>query len=196
MEYNTRETIVYGGAFNPPTKAHQAILQACIDYAEPRHADVWLLPSASRRDKEIQTTSERRLELCDALVGDVMKRMVDVSVNRMELDRQGMTETRETVRELSATYPDRSFTWVYGSDAVESMPSWRGGEWLRDNLSMLVIDRPGILLETLGANAVRLSVYTDDVSSTEVRRRLHDGEVCDDLVSPGVASLLARSVVS
>jgi|GEM_PF-3241881 len=41
----TKNTIIYGGAFNPPTRAHQAILQACIDYAEQLSVDaeVWLM---------------------------------------------------------------------------------------------------------------------------------------------------------
>ena len=34
-----KETIIYGGAFNPPTLAHKAILDASADYAQTRQAD-------------------------------------------------------------------------------------------------------------------------------------------------------------
>lgn len=99
-EFEQRETVIYRGAFNPPTRAHQAIVQACVDYAEPRNADVWLLPSASRADKQIEVGRERRIELCEALLSDVMRRTVDVHVELMELDRGLQTETYDTVREL------------------------------------------------------------------------------------------------
>ena len=187
-----RETIIYGGAFNPPTRAHQAILQGCIDYAEPRHADVWLLPSASRRDKSIDVSRERRIELCAALVQDCLRRTVMVGVNPLELDRDVPTETYDTVRELENRYPERTFTWVFGADSVATMREWNHGEWLRENLDMLVIDRPGYETVELGARATRLCVQTSELSSTELRRRIDTGEDYDELVGPAVGALLAR----
>lgn len=196
MEHIPTETIIYGGAFNPPTLAHQAILQACIDYAEPRAADVWLLPSASRKDKVIDVLPERRLELCDALLEDVMSRTVAVTVNTAELDREMPTETYETVRTLSAAYPERSFVWVFGSDSVASMPSWGHGECLKDSLAMLVVDRPGSPQIQLGVNAAWLTANTPIISSTEVRRRMGAGESYRELVGARVGVVLARTVVS
>ncbi len=80
-----KETVLFGGAFNPPTRAHEAILQACVEYAEPRAADVWVVPSASRADKTIETSRELRLEYCQALTRDVLRRTVQIDVQMMEL---------------------------------------------------------------------------------------------------------------
>ncbi len=189
-EIRPRETIIYGGAFNPPTRAHQAILQGCIDYAEPRDADVWLLPSASRRDKTIDVDRAYRIALCTALVQDCLRRTVTVDVSTRELDRDKVTETYDTVRELADTYTDRTFTWVFGSDSVATMREWSHGEWLFDNLAMLVVDRPGTESIEIGARAMRLSVRQVDTSSTELRARLAAGAAYDDLVSPAVGKLL------
>ena len=185
-----RETIIYGGAFNPPTRAHQAILQGCIDYAEPRDADVWLLPSASRHDKSIDVLRERRLALCDALIQDVLRRTVAVDVSATELDRPQPTETYDTVRELQDEYPNRRFTWVFGADSVATMREWNHGEWLLENLDMLVVERPGYELCQLGTRAVRLAVDTGDVSSTELRRRMALGIDYTNIVGPSVGALL------
>lgn len=190
-----KETIIYGGAFYPPTRAHQAILQACVDYADTRDADIWLLPSASRIDKDIQASVERRLELCDALRRDVMNRTVHVDICRTELDRSLPTETFDTVREFTDQYPERSFTWVFGSDAVATMLSWNHGEWLYDHLPMLVVSRPDVPPVILGKKAVWLRVETGDVSSTEVRRRITAGEDYSELVSGRVAALLSGTMV-
>lgn len=190
-----KETIIYGGAFYPPTRAHQAILQACIDYAEPRGADVWLLPSASREDKTIDAQRERRLQLCEALCQDVVRRTVTVAVNTLELDRDKPTETYDTVCELAATNMDREFTWVFGSDSVATMQTWGHGDELYNDLSMLVVRRPGAASAQLGARAVWLPVETDEMSSTELRRRMAAGEDYSPLVGAHVEALLAAPML-
>ncbi len=194
-ERTFQETVVYGGAFNRPTLAHQAILQGCIDYAEPRGADVWLMPSASRVDKMINSERSERLEFCHALLRDVMNRTVRLGVETLELDRTGLTETYDTVRELEALYPNRPFTWVFGADSVASMDTWDHGLWLRENLSMLVINRPGTPLPELGPRAVELAVEAGNYSSTELRRRLAANEPYEDMVGPQVAQLIAAKNV-
>ena len=187
----SQETVIYGGAFNRPTLAHQAILQACVDYAEPRKADVWLLPSASRVDKAIEVERDERIAFCEALTRDVMSRTVSLAVETFELDRTELTETYDTVRELDARFPERTFTWVFGADSVASMDTWDHGRWLQNHLSMLVINRPGTPLPVLGPRAVELPVDAGNYSSTELRRRLATGEPYEDMVSPEVAHLIS-----
>ncbi len=191
-EKQPRQTIIYGGAFNPPTRAHQAILQACVDYAEPRQADVWLLPSASRKDKVIEGDRERRLVLCSALIQDVMRRTVEVDINTLELDRKGPTETYDTVRELENRFPGRQFSWVFGADSVATMKRWNHGSWLLERLTLLVVERPGYPVDPLGAHVVKLEVDTGDVSSTELRKRLREGRPYEDLVGSSVSAFLAQ----
>ena len=190
-----KETIIYGGAFYPPTRAHQAILQSCVDYADVHDADVWLLPSASRTGKYIHGSHEYRIQLCEALCCDVMQRTVRVSLCLSELQRTVPTETYDTVQEFAINYPDRTFTWVFGSDAIANMQSWNHGEWLYDNLPMLVVSRPDVPTVSLGVRAVWLKVETGDVSSTEVRRRLAAGEDYTSMVSENVAALLESAMV-
>lgn len=190
MNKEHTQTIVYGGAFNPPTNAHQAILQACIEYATPREGDVWLLPSASRVDKTIETPAANRIKLCEALAHDVVQRTARVRVDTTELFRSAPTETYDTVREFAGEYPDRDFTWVFGEDSLATMQAWRGGEWMYDNLSMLVVPRPGSRTMRLGRCARRLSIAPSSGSSTEVRERIAAGEAFDDLVGPEVYTLL------
>lgn len=187
---NYTETIVYGGAFNPPTKAHQTIVQECVNYAEVCGADVWLLPSASRADKAIETSRERRIELCRALTRDVITRTVNLDVETMELDRECLTETYDTVQELAALYPERHFTWVFGADSVATMRSWDHGDWLVDHLPMLVIGRPGTEFPELGPHAVPFEVDAGAYSSTELRRRMTAGEDFSDVVGPEVLRVL------
>ena len=189
-----QETVIYGGMFDPPTRAHQGIFQSCIDYAEPRGADVWLMPSGTRIDKENTVSRDRRIAYVQAMVAGVLNRTVAVGIETMELDRTRNTETIETVREMNARYPERSFTWVFGSDSVATMPTWGGGEWMMDNLSMLIVERPNYPIVELGKNAMRLQVATMTTSSTQVRERLQHNQPVGDLVIPEVERLLVPTM--
>lgn len=189
--FEQREVVVYGGAFNPPTRAHEQILQACVEYAGENNGDVWLLPSASRADKAIDVSIARRIALCEALSRDVVRNMVEVRVETSELTRGVQTETYDTVQEFAARYPDRHFRWVFGSDSVATMSEWQGGAWMQDNLSMLVVDRPGCEPIDVRENAVHLAVAPMDTSSTELRGRIARGEDYRTLVGHEVAQVLA-----
>jgi nicotinate-nucleotide adenylyltransferase len=187
-----KNTIIYGGAFNPPTLAHQAILQACIDYAEKPSvdADVWLMPSGDRTDKRIENSYANRLEMLRALTHDVVRRNVRVDIETMEIDQQERTETYETVLALQDKYPDRNMIWVFGSDSVNTMPEWDRGDWLVENLEMLVVERPGYPLKVMGRKAVELQVESIRTSSTEVRDRIDADESIEHLVPPSVLAHL------
>lgn len=186
------ETIVYGGAFNPPTLAHEAILQACVEYARPRGAEVWLLPSGDRLDKVIPSPRETRMAYLATMMADVQLDGVRMDILTTELDRTMSVETYDTAVELAEQYPDREMTWVFGADSTQTMASWKQGEWLLKNLHKLVIERPGSEINPEAQYATPLQVVTPEVSSTEVRRRLAIGEPISGLVSPSVEELLVR----
>lgn len=185
-----QETIIYGGAFNPPTLAHKAILEACVSYAETQKADVWVMPSGDRLDKSIATSRERRLAYVAAMIVSAEASYITPKVVTTELDRTIMVETYDTVKELEAGYPDRKFTFVFGADSTETMASWKNGEELLEELSMIVVERAGSIVNPMARHAVRLEVETPNVSSTQVRERLAAGMPVDDLVAGPVALLL------
>jgi nicotinate-nucleotide adenylyltransferase len=194
MEQMKRETIVYGGAFNPPTRAHALITKACIEYAREHDADVWILPSGNRLDKVIPTSRERRLSFIAAMLMDLDTHGVNTDIPTLELDREVPVETFDTVQELAELHPDRTMTWVFGADSTETMGEWKQGDWLLEQLPKLVIERAGCTINPLARQATLLTVHTPNVSSTEVRRRLIDHEPIEELVSPEVARLLVTAI--
>ena len=184
---NKIETVIYGGAFNPPTLAHLKILEACIAYAHANDAEVWVLPSGNRTDKQITVSRERRMQYLEALVNDAGG---GVLVQTFELDRQGAIETIDTVRELEQRYPERTFRFVFGADSTETMANWQDGHMLLETLPMLIVERVGSSINPKAIKVERLTVQTPPVSSTEVRQRLAAGAPVDHLVPPSVSALL------
>ena len=185
-----KKTIIYGGAFNPPTIAHEVILQACVDYAKKIDADLWIMPSGNRLDKQIIARRDMRVRYVNAMINDARKKDKVIEIITLELDRLRAVKTCDTVKELVGTYPNRSFIWVFGADSVETMPSWKNGQWLLNNLDMIVIERKGSKIVKPAKNIKILDVEVPNISSTELRRRLGTGEPIDNLVGKSVKRLL------
>jgi len=185
-----KKVIIYGGAFNPPTKAHHAILQALVDEAYKNDSEVWLVPSGERLDKTIGISIDARIVLCKALMNGIRNNKVVLKLMTFELLAETNTNTIESARYLENKYPNHTFTWVFGSDSIETMSTWPGGKRLFSTLKMLVIARPYSQLDRLPPRAKLLKTKAITTSSTEVRNRLKNGDTISHLTPKNVAILL------
>lgn len=190
---NKQKTIVFGGAFNPPTIAHEDILKECVDYAGRLGADVWLMPSNSRSDKRILVSLNRRIKYINAMIQDVDNMSVNIEINKHELQKQGLIKTIDTVMEFERLHPDRDFEWVFGSDSTQTMGDWEGGDWLLNNLETLIVMRPGSDINPQLRYVRKIYVQERDISSTELRRRIECGEAFEDMVGGAVRQVLNKN---
>jgi len=138
-----RKTIIFGGAFNPPTVAHEDILMECVNYANQVNADIWIMPSNNRSDKKISVSLSRRIKYIKAMINDIGITSVKIKICKHELGKDELIKTIDTVRDFEMLYPDREFEWVFGSDSTQTMGNWEDGEWLLGNLKMLIVMRLG-----------------------------------------------------
>lgn len=189
---------IYGGAFNPPTIAHQQITEQLIAYAGASDSGVIILPSGNRSDKTISTPIDMRLGFLEAMIADANPEQVPVLIEPMELYRGYEVQTFDTAQEMNLLYPQDELVWVFGSDSFNSMPEWDHGTWLIENLSILIIERPGC--------AVDLSLYSEQekisldgisgTSSTGLRQRISTGEDYSGIVGSRVHHVLQSSSLS
>lgn len=130
-----------------------------------------------------------------------------------ELEVDGPSFTSDTLDRLAAHgWRADDLFFIAGADAFRDVPLWRNYPAVIDRCHFIVVSRPGVpassLLDTLpdlagrmqtNANVVpgRPGIFlveasTAPVSSTDVRRRLADGQDVHDLVPPAVAAYIAR----
>lgn len=189
---------IYGGAFNPPTLAHQQITQHIVDYARKSNSGVVLLPSGNRSDKTINTPLETRLEYLKAMIDDVEKGSTPIRIETTELYRPRQIQTYETAIELQLKSPKDRLVWVFGSDSFNSMPEWENGDWLIENLPMLIIERPGYEIDkNLYTNQEKIIIQKiASTSSTELREKITNGNDYKNIVGSNVHRLLSQSRVT
>lgn len=187
------EIAVYGGTFNPPTIAHEAVIEACL--ARPDIDEVWVMPSGERADKQWQTTDEERLAMLGLLKQARFGNNERLQISTFELDMPDPTMTWFTARELSAQYPRDIFRFVFGADSYLDMPRWQRGHELQRTMNMLLVPRDGYELPPEDDRLVHLAVQVPcgEVSSTQVRHAMARGEVPQGVINPVVARFITQN---
>lgn len=185
------EIAIYGGAFNPPTRAHEAIAKACLELASID--EVWLMPSGDRMDKQFGLHDTDRCWMLDYMRDEVFDNNPRLKISRFEMDNfPRPTQTYKTVEGLTKRYPENNFQFVFGADSYAGMPNWQEGERLQRTLGMLIVPRAGIEVPTV-PNITMLEVpEASSISSTEIRNRAGAGLAIDGLVCQGVSNYIKQ----
>lgn len=185
-----KEIAVYGGTFDPPTRAHEAIMHACL--AQPEIDELWVMPSGVRTDKVGMSSDEVRMGLLRQLI-TVEFASCPVELTDFEMKLPRPTETYRTVSALRQTYPNYRFWYVFGADSIGSMPTWEYGSQLREELHILAVPRAGYELPPESERLRYLDIgeiAMAGISSSAVRQAMACGQPTDHLVSPVVAKQL------
>jgi nicotinate-nucleotide adenylyltransferase len=135
---------IYGGTFDP---VHYGHLRTALEIKEIFALDeVRLIPCSQPPHRETPLTSpEMRLAMLELAV----QNQPDLRVDRRELDRVGYSYMIDTLKSLQIKNPDRSLLLIIGTDAFEGLASWHQWQQLFDYAHILVITRPGYVLQEL-----------------------------------------------
>ena len=189
---------ILGGSFNPPHLAHlvcasEAAAQLSLDR-------VLLTPVAAPPHKEAEQDPgpQVRLELCRlAIAGDERLGVCD-----LEVVRGGPSYTVDTLRELHARTPEDHLTFIVGGDIALGLPSWHEPEAVLDLARLAVVERSGAGREEIAGRLAQhfgdaaAPVFFDmprlDISSSQIRRRVAQGDPIRYLVPDSVAEQIAR----
>lgn len=181
------EIVIFGGTFDPPTLAHEAIISSCLD--RPDMDEVWVMPSGSRADKPSMLSDCVRLEMLDEMHAESFDLHERLVITEFEMKLPRPTQTADTVEALNRDCPEDNFWFVFGADSYKDMPAWKAGEELRRDLNMLIVPRAGIDMPPEGGNIRHLKV-DQPISSTIVREAILANKPIDGFVSSAIARYL------
>lgn len=124
----------------------------------------------------------------------------ELHVSPRELERGSVSYTVDTLQELRAEYADATLDWIIGDDNLAKLLEWKSLDTIFSLANFAVLSRGGQAVLPILASRVRKSsersthgsiVFAENpmvpVSSTEIRRRIGDGEPIDDLVPSRVS---------
>jgi nicotinate-nucleotide adenylyltransferase len=158
---------LFGTSADPPTLAHQQIMQWLSDRF-PLVA-VW---AADNPDKVHGATLGQRAAMLELLVADLDDPQVQVY---QELSHRYTVKTLNFARQR---WPTAEFSLVIGGDLVAQIDRWQGGPELIRQVELLVVPRPGW-----------------SISSADIQRLVNLGgrvQLVDDLQTLAVSSTAVR----
>lgn len=173
---------ILGGRFDPPHIGHLWVAQQVLDYG-PSIDEVWLIPAAHHQWKPIEASGEERMKMLQAYV---MPRM---HISNMELKRNGISYTIDTVREIKE-YLHHAIYWIVGADIVSEFSRWEKTDELTRLATFLVFPRdPYTIPPTLPTGFVSIfhpNLIVSSLSSTVIRQRVREGRSLRGFVLPKV----------
>jgi len=180
---------VLGGTFDPPHLGH---LIVASDAFEALSLDRFLLvPAADPPHKpgQVIATAEQRLEMVRAAVRDDPRFVVE----DLEVRRQGVSYSVDTLRELRRRHPEDDLFFLIGADQMRTLESWREPHEVARLARLSVMAREGEPPPADSPFPHRVVPVTRiDLSATDVRKRIREGRSIHYLVPDAVRQVVMR----
>ena len=125
-----------GGVFDPVHIGHISIARACIQALDLENVSFIPANIPPHKTGAVAAPQHRQAMLARAL-----EPFPQLSVCDIELNRGGISYTVDTLAQLRAGEPERSFCFIMGADAFTNLPAWRRWQELTDYAHLVIIDR-------------------------------------------------------
>lgn len=176
-------TALFGGTFNPLHNGHLAIAQSVLE--QGLADEVWILITPCNPWKKDQALLDDRLRY--DMVAQAVKEMDGVRASDYEFKLDKPSYTANTLRRISADYPDREFILTIGADNWVKFHNWREADFILKNYPIIVYPRQGYPIENVSGNVTLLDCPLMDISSTQIRQMVHNGTPINELVPASVS---------
>ena len=178
-----RKIGIMGGTFNPIHNAHIQMAQAA--YNQYKLDEVWFMPSKNppHKEKNMIVSDEHRKRMIQLAIEDIE----NFSFSDIELKREGITYTCDTLRECNATYPDIHFYFILGGDSLKDFGKWFHPEEVAQLCTILAVSRDFMSYLELEQKCMECSqrfngdfrpvpMVENRISSSQIRSLLKKGE--------------------
>lgn len=182
---------VFPGTFNPPTRAHLAVARAALAVVDEV---VFVLPRVLPHKGWEGAPFQDRVRMLEAALADEVR--LSIAASEKGLFIEIARECREAYGASAELY------FLCGRDAAERIVNWdyacagAFAEQLRE-YQLLVAPRKGAYeppQEFRGRiHALALEPGLDDLSASEVRKRIRGGEPWEHLVPEAIAEIVRES---
>jgi nicotinate-nucleotide adenylyltransferase len=197
-----RRIALFGGSFDPIHLGHVAVARVAAQRLQAQKVVFIPAKCSPLKGAFPQANDNDRL----AMVQLIAATDSAFAASDCELRRAAPSYTIDTVRQFQADYgPETSIHWLLGADSVDDLVYWYKIDELIDACNVSVMYRGGYERPTFdkyepiwGAKRVQklranvVETPSIDISSTQVRQRLAEGQNVSDLLHPDVADYIRR----
>ena len=183
---------VLGGTFDPPHVGH---LLAASDACEALSLDKLLFVPAKvppYKKRTVQASPEQRLQMLQLTIGDDPR----FEASRLELDRDGLSFTVDTLQTLADASPGAALFMLIGEDLATQIGSWRDASKIAEMATIVVLARATPVTHSALESTLpmmKLATRRIELSSTEIRDRVRAGRSIHGFVTDAVSAFIGAA---
>ncbi|MCM1245836.1 MAG: nicotinate-nucleotide adenylyltransferase [Roseburia sp.] len=192
------KTGIMGGTFNPIHNVHLIMAEEARKQFDLD--EIWFMPSKNppHKEKDELASDEHRRRMIEHSIQD----NPHFRFSGMELEREGITYTKDTLEELKKMYPEHEFYFIMGGDSLATMDKWNRPDLIFQNCHVLAANRDQTdnpkIQEWIhfykqkyeGAQISEIAMPSISISSEMIRKKLAAGRSISDYCPATVAAYI------
>jgi nicotinate-nucleotide adenylyltransferase len=185
---------LFGGTFDPPHLAHFGLTRMVTEKIDL--ACVYFIPSANHPLKE--NTKITPVEIRCEMLSAALENYPNFKMSKIEVDRPAVSYTIDTIKNFTAyeNLQNVKMHLILGSDNISEIHLWKEPAAIFQMVNILVLLRPGTekskFLDKYSDRITLLNLPLMAVSSTELRKKIRNGDTYRHLMPPGVAEVIEK----
>ena len=188
---------IYGGSFNPMHVGHEKIVDYVLKNLDMDKIIIIPVGIPSHRENNLEQ-SNTRLKICR----EIFKNNKKVEVSDIEIKSEWKSYTYDTLLKLIKIYgKDNEFFEIIGEDSLKNLKTWKNYKELLNLCKFIVFRRKDdknteIDSEFLNnKNIIILENEYYNISSTEIRNKVKNGEDITGLVNEKVKKIIEKEYI-
>ncbi len=129
--------LLYPGSFNPVHNGHLRLAEYAL--AQTQAEELWFIVSPNNPLKAPHELWDEQLRF--DLLQTATQGKENMCVRDVEFSLPRPSYTANTLRALSAAYPDKQFALLIGEDNMQGFYKWREYEWILEHYPIFVYPR-------------------------------------------------------
>lgn len=199
MKNKKQRIALFGGTFAPPHLGHVHAVKTLSEHIDVDRIIIMPTFMPPHKVKVKGDTPELRLEMCRAAFGSIDK----AYVSDYEIERGGVSYTVHTLEHLTSEFENADIFLLCGTDMFLTLNSWFRAERIFSLARIVCIPRYSENIDFLNVKkqeyedefGAEISIIGSDpfeVSSTEIRCLITEGEDLSEYLPSGVIEIIRR----
>ena len=188
---------IYGGSFNPMHIGHEKIVDYVLKNLDMDKIIIIPVGIPSHRENNLEQ-SNTRLKICR----EIFKNNKKVEVSDIEIKSEKKSYTYDTLLKLIKIYgKDNEFFEIIGEDSLKNLKTWKNYKELLNLCKFIVFrrkDDKNIEIDNEFLNNKNIIILENEyynISSTEIRNKVKNGEDITGLVNEKVKKIIEKEYI-
>ena len=188
-----KKVAVLGLAGDPVHNGHVNLAKHVLEHGN--FDEVWLMPAHEHAFGKAMIDPEHRMAMMEKAIQGVP----GLKASDFEIKHGMSGRAIDTVAKLQEEHPGIKFSWVIGQDNANDFHKWHRSKELAQKVPFVVVPRQGVTAQETASwsdqaphRVLPALPAGNEISSSNVRHRLHSGEDVSSLLHPEVLAHIRK----